>query len=133
MSVTFITIQQNSNFTWDVVQKSFPKYSENLVTLHISSTSLQSEADQKAAEVAARQLAYTNKLPYIPENGSVVTVSPLFRHYSAAELRSDGGVIFRKPWPQSFLAAETEAKELAHKKSWLYIPLDQAKRGTPSS
>lgn len=126
MSVTFITIQQNSNFTWDVVQKSFPKYSENLVTLHISSTKLRSDADQKVAEAAARQLAFNNELPYIPENGSVVTVSPLFSRYSAAELRSDGGVIFRKPWPQSFLAAETEAKELARQKSWLYIPLNRA-------
>jgi hypothetical protein len=73
-------------------------------------------------------LAFNSELPYIPENGSVVTVSPFFKRYSAVELRADGGVILRRPWPQIFIAAETEAKELAREKNWLYIPLDLSKK-----
>jgi hypothetical protein len=124
MTATFITVTKNSVTGWDVVQKSFPVYTDSKTTLKIVSKELGLHSeDQKAAEVAAKDFAANNSVLYVPEGGSVITVSPFYKSHMPVELRCDGGVMQCGVPDDNFDSVKRVALRLAKIKNMPFVML----------
>lgn len=96
MSISFVTIQEQSSVRWNVVKKTFPVISEPSPSLTISVTFANRYCeDQKTAEVAARAIAESYKLPFVSQHAIVITMTPVLGCYRYYELRPNGTVIDR--------------------------------------
>lgn len=122
MTISFVSIQGKESSGWDVVKKTFPKVSGSSITLSVTVSTLDKHCEnQKTAEVAARKLAELNKLPYISENSSVITVTPFCGCYLPVELTPSGGVIGQGINSPSIQSAIKEARSVAESKKLPFI------------
>jgi hypothetical protein len=74
----FITIQKVDESSYDIVLKSFPKVEGDKVVFSCTSATLAAGGPNRAsAETAAKLFAQAQKVPYVPEAASVITIAPV--------------------------------------------------------
>lgn len=124
MTISFISIQENKDSSWDVVQKTFPKVSGKSITLSVTVSSLNNPCkDQKTAEIAAKKIAESNKLQYVPENSSVITITPFCGCFLPVELTPNGGVIAQGTNSPNYESAVKEGHSEAEGRKLPFISL----------
>ncbi|KAF3363393.1 Uncharacterized protein PHSC3_000002 [Chlamydiales bacterium STE3] len=119
MTISFVSIQENSVSEWEVVKKTFSNASKDFSTTKI--TLNHSCENQKTAEIAAKNIAKGNCLPYVPNNLNVITVAKLIGGYFSIELTSSGKVIFLGQYWETMQAALPEAQEVAQIKQLPFL------------
>lgn len=126
MTISFVSIQGNESTGWDVVKKTFPSSNR----LSVTATSMNQHCkDQKIAEVAAKTIAELNRLPYVSDSASVITVARFGSCYLPVELTPNDGVIGQGTSSPSILSAIEEAMKKAERKFSLCITLLTKMRG----
>lgn len=124
MTISFISIQENKDSSWDVVQKTFPKVSGKSITLSVTVSSLNNPCkDQKTAEIAAKKIAELNKLQYVTENTSVITITPFGGCFLPIELTPNGGVIGQGTNSPNYESAVKEGRSEAEGRKLPFISL----------
>lgn len=76
MSITIVSIQMNSQATWDVIEKTFPQINEDSLSLEITVSKPVTYTDKTAAIVAAKKIEELKHLPFISDRTGVITVVP---------------------------------------------------------
>jgi len=122
MTISFVSIQGNESTGWDVVKKTFPKVSGRSVIHSVTAISMDQHCkDKKTAEVAAKKIAELNRLPYVSDSASVITVGPFCGDYLPVELTPSGVVIGQGTNSPSIQSAIMEAREIAESRNLLFI------------
>ena len=93
---SFMTVKNDGNSEWCVVQNSFPKISGSTVTTSIDSKVCECFKDEKEAIIEAKKTAEINQFQFVPNNTNAITVSPFADCWLVVELTPNGGVSGKK-------------------------------------
>lgn len=118
MISAFVTVQNNSQGCWFVVQREFSEVGGRVNLQDVVSTPQPKEhpteyADKKVAEAAAQQFAERHKLPPIPYGGGIVSVMPVGKTFFVPVfIQSNGDVTPTQAVATDFKKACEIAKSL---------------------
>jgi len=123
MSISFMSLQNSGSSEWNIVQKSFPKFIEkNSVQLSVTVKVVgEKYKDKKAAEIAAVKMSELNKLSYVSDNTSVITVTPFCGGFLPVELTPEGKIMGQGINSANLTTSITSALKVAASKKALYI------------
>ncbi len=123
MTISFISIQENIDGRWQVVQKTFPQISRGYKILSVNSIAIGSHyIDRQTAELAAKIVAVSKKMPYVTNYANIITVTSVEEHYWAVKLKPNGSVTSQKICDFSYPYVVEKARTLANHKNLQFIP-----------
>ena len=121
MTISFVSVQGNKSYGWDVVKKTFPTISGGSTVLAVTTVFMDKHCKrQKDAEVAAKKIATSKELSYVSENASIITVAPFFGSYLPCEVTSSGGFIGQAT-ASSIQSAIEKARSIAESRDMLFL------------
>lgn len=121
MAISFVTMQQNKNSAWELVQKSFPTPSEGTMKWSVSTAVICRNKDKSVTEVAAKEFASLNELPYVPENHDVLTIKYIPDGYLAVRITPNGNILGASGVYPAFENALKEVMARANKENSIVI------------
>ncbi|CCB87274.1 putative uncharacterized protein [Parachlamydia acanthamoebae UV-7] len=119
MTISFITIDENTPSEWFVVKHSFPQISREQIHLYSNVNVEKVCSTEKAAELAAKAFAASNNLHYVTTT-FVMTVCKLPRGYVPVKLSPRGGVKTQESTPD-FSVAVKKAQQYAIEEGLTFI------------
>jgi len=122
---TFITIQQAEKGGWDIVQKTYPKYIQDGISVrkvHAIVTKILDYIPKKEeAQKAAESLAKTKKLLSVKAGQSVILLSPSGAGWLPQELGADNKLVEAGSYHASLQYSSLEGLNVAMDKGLLFI------------